>query len=337
MSRSIFVCALMLATSAALGAQQASQSNPYAGVSHPPADDTIVDMTPPAPEPAPASKPSPAKLATPQPAPAAAESQPQPSPAAGQAAPEASPSNFSLSYPGPEPGDGTDDGIVLVEPGASHAPAPPAEPSLNESAYANNPDGDIVHPEPLAPGELGQGTNIRVRLLQSLSTAYDQDGQAFRTQVASDVIQDGRVLIPAGSEIDGTVERVSSGHFGGHGSIRLRPETVILPGGSRYQLYAQVFATPDSRTRVTDEGAIVPGSQVKKDSIEYGGAAGVGVTTGAILGGPAGALAGGLVGASMITAHLLLSHPQPSLNSGTTLVFSLTRPLEMVPDTRAAK
>ena len=339
MSRSIFVCALMLATSAFLGAQQANQSNPYEGVSHPPPNDTIVEMTPSAPTPPPARKPSPAELAAAQPAPAsaAAPGQPQPSSGAAQAEPEAAAANLPLDYPGPEPGDGTDDGMVLVGPGASYAssasgaPAQPIEPTLNESAYCNNPDAGIVHPAPLPPGELGQGANIRVRLLQSLSTAYDRRGGSFRTQVVSDVMQDGQVLIPVGSEVDGTVAKVSTGHFGGHGSIYLRPETVILPDGSRYRLYAQVFQTPGSRTRVTGEGTIVPGSQAKKDSIEYGAVAGGGAVTGALLGGPAGALAGAVVGASAITAHLLLSHPQPTLGAGTLLVFSLTHPLNMVP------
>ena len=62
-----------------------------------------------------------------------------------------------------------------------------------------------MHPAPLPPGTLGEGTTIRVRLLDRLSTADSQSGDRFRTRVASDVIQDGQVLIPAGAEIDGTV------------------------------------------------------------------------------------------------------------------------------------
>jgi len=42
MNRPILVCALFAVVSAALGAQEASQSSPYEGVSNPPADDTIV-------------------------------------------------------------------------------------------------------------------------------------------------------------------------------------------------------------------------------------------------------------------------------------------------------
>ena len=84
-------------------------------------------------------------------------------------------------------------------------PTRTAQPNLNQRAYMNDPDGDIVHPEPLPPGTLGEGTTIRVRLLDRLSTADSRSGDRFRTRVASDVVQDGQVLIPAGAEIDGTV------------------------------------------------------------------------------------------------------------------------------------
>jgi hypothetical protein len=53
--------------------------------------------------------------------------------------------------------------------------------------------------------------------------------------------------------------------------------------------------------------------------------------TGAVLGGPAGAAAGSLIGAGVVTVHLLVSHPQATLESGTTMMLTLTEPLDMVP------
>ena len=52
--------------------------------------------------------------------------------------------------------------------------------------------------------------------------------------------------------------------------------------------------------------------------------------TGAILGGPAGALAGTIIGAGAVTTHLLISHPQATLEPGTVLFFTLTQPLNLV-------
>jgi hypothetical protein len=111
----------------------------------------------------------------------------------------------------------------------------------------------------------------------------------------------------------------------------LRPETVILADGTRYQLRATVTGTPGARSKVGSEGAILPASRLKRDGIEYGGAVGAGATTGAILGGPVGALAGTMVGAGVITVHLLVSHPQATLEPGTAMLFTLTEPLQMTP------
>jgi hypothetical protein len=45
-----------------------------------------------------------------------------------------------------------------------------------------------------------------------------------------------------------------------------------------------------------------------------------------------GALTGSLIGAGAITVHLLVSHPQATLESGTTLMFMLTDSLYLAPE-----
>jgi len=213
--RSIPVLALLAVCAAGVAAQDdardASQSNAqqnsYQGVSHPPADDTIITTSIPQPKP-PAGQPL---NASPQAVPPAYQPAPQPrqytqpSPAPVQpAAQDEQPRTSvdpSVNIPPPASADGTDDGIVRIAPSNS--------PALNQRAYANDPDGDIVHPHPLRPGEVEEGTTIRVHLLDPLSTVDSEKGEPFRTRVATDVLQDGQVLIPAGSEIDGQVAEVS--------------------------------------------------------------------------------------------------------------------------------
>jgi hypothetical protein len=234
----------------------------------------------------------------------------------------------SSYYSKADEADGTDNGIVRVvssEPGTQ----PAVNPSLASRRY-NDPDGDIVHPRPLGPGEVLEGTMIWVRLMTSLSTAGTEPGTIFKTHVAADVWQEGRKLIPAGAEIDGRVVAVSEGHAGGHGSIRLRPDTVILPDGQRFRMDAQVTGTPGTNTRVNGEGTINAGSRWKKDGIEYGGAVGAGAVTGAVIAGPVGALTGSLIGAGAITVHLLTDHPQARLESGTVLMITLNSRLNLV-------
>jgi hypothetical protein len=301
MNRPILVCALLFLTTAALGAQDASQSSPYQGTSNPPPDDAIITSATPQAKP-PAGHPA--------------------SPAIMPAAEQAPPSGAAVEND-VDPNAGTV---------ASQQSAPaPRQPALTQRSFDSDPDGGIVHPRPLRPGELPEGTNIRVRLMDGLSTSSSEKGEAFRGRVASDVLLGEKVVIPAGSEIDGRVVQVSSGHAGGHGSMHLRPEAVTLPDGRRYQLQAEITGTPGSRTRVGNEGTILPDSRLKRDGIEYGGAVGAGATTGAILGGPVGALAGTMVGAGVISIHLLVSHPQATLDPGTALLLTLTEPLQMAP------
>ena len=273
-------------------AAAAPAQSAYEGTSTPPPDSTIVT----------ASQPQPAAA---QPMAAPAPDQAQPGPAATAA---------------PDSSAGT----------AATPRNPPADPTLKEREF-NDPDGDMVHPSALRPGELPEGAEIRVELLDQLSTVGSEKGEAFRSRVATDVVENGQVLIPAGAEIDGRVAEVSSGHPGGHGTMRLRPETIVLTDGTRYQLHAQLSETPGAKSHVGSEGTVVPASRFKKDGIEYGGAVGAGATTGAIVGGPVGAVTGGLIGAGVITAHLLVSHPQARLDPGTVLIFTLSEPLQMAP------
>ena len=291
---------------------QGKDSGSYQGVSHPPADDSITTSNPPEAKP-PAGHPMVQPPSQPVYPAYPAPQQPMP--------------RSSAALPMGDPRDGTDDGLVGVAPNIQ-------DPRLAVRAAGSggDPDGDIVHPEELRPGMLGEGTMIRVRLIDRLSTATSEKDEPFRTRVATDVVRDGQVLIPAGSEIDGRVAEVSRGHAGGFGTIRLQPDVVILPDGSRLRMSAAVTSTPGSHTRVIGEGTIRPDSRLKRDGVEYGAAVGAGVVTGAIVGGPVGAGVGGLVGAGVITVHLLVDHPQATLDEGTSMMFMLTGPLDLVRD-----
>lgn len=310
MNRPFLAVAFFAVAVVALGAQEANQSSPYQGVSTPPPDDTIITSTTPEAKP-PAGHPLQAQT------PAVATQAPA-NPANANPAPLRTANMTAAS------GDGTDAGIVLGQTTSDTAP-----PALSERSYAADPDGDIVHPVLLGPGDLGEGTIIRVQLLNDLSSSFSEAGEPFRSRVALDVTRSGQVLIPAGAEIDGKVVDVSTGHFGGHGSMQLHPETVVMPNGSRLKLYAMVAEAPGSNSHVGAEGVITPNRRLKTGSIEYGGAVGVGVVAGAALGGPAGALAGGLIGAGVVTTHLLVNHPQANLDQGTYLDLTLTETMHL--------
>jgi hypothetical protein len=305
MNRPLLACALFALAATGLVAQQSSQTSPYEGTSNPPPDDTIITSEQPVPIPKPPAGHPMQQTAAPQPAPQVLN----PSPTAAPVA---------QTY-----GDGTDEGIVGVAP---------SSPGLVTRAASADPDGDIVHPAPLPPGTLGEGTLIRVQLINEISSSLSEQGEPFRSRVVSDVMQDGRIVIPAGAEIDGRVAQVSTGHFAGHGSLLLEPQTVTLENGRKYQLHAMIASTPGSNLRVGPEGIITPGSRLKKDGYEYAGVGGGGMIVGAALGGPVGMLAGGIIGAGVVTTHLLVSHPQANLETGSYLMLTVTEPVRLVPE-----
>jgi len=286
-------------------AQQAAQS-PNTGVSNPPADDTITVSQD---DPAPAPKPSPAVAAAP-------------------AAPVNPPATTTASASASNP----DEGIVTTLPSSASTPAPAPSATL-ETRPAYNPDSDIVGYVPSPNNELAEGTNIRVRLLDSLSTKETNAGTAFKAQVATDVYKNGRVIIPAGSELRGRVVGVTQGHhFGTASTLRLRPDVVILPDGTAYHLFAQVIESKAPNTRTDSEGGIQPSSHLKKDAIEYGAGVGTGALVGAKIAGVHGAVIGSLVGAGVITVHMMMQHPEMAeVPKGSIVTFSLTEPMDLMP------
>jgi len=313
---------LALATASLTTAALAQQSGDYQGVSKPPTD--AIEASP---EAAPVIRKPAAGVLADSNTTTSVTSQSYSSQSTTQSAIQSDSTQYSPRPSSAGPVADPDSGPI-APPAGQEVQA--TSPSLNRRYNpANDPDGDIVHPRAARPGELTEGTSIRVKLLDRLSSRESEQGEAFRGQVAYDVLQDGRVLIPAGSSIEGKVTSVSSGHFGGHGSLRLRPDTITLPDGNRYRLHAETTGTIGSHTRIGSEGSINPGSRAKRDGIEYGAVAGTGVVAGAIVAGPVGALTGGLIGAGIVTTHLMVNHAQTTLEPGSILQFTLTEPMDL--------
>lgn len=304
--------------------QQSSASDPYQGVSQPPPDDSIV-ATPETPPP-PAEQPA----ATPKPSAAIPISQP---PAASPR--YSAPAIASRRSTSDSQYDNTDFGIVTVPvpKGVQENFENPDEGAVLHTRENSDPDADIVNPPTGPANELAEGTEIRIRLGDDLSTTETSIGTLFHGRILTNVMKGGSVIIPAGSTLRGRVVQVSQGHhFGPAATLRLRPDTVILPDGTAYHLYAEVVSTGADGTKVGTEGGIKPTAHVVKKTAEYGVGVGTGAMVGAELAGPAGALTGSLVGAGVITTHLLLQHPEAaSVPAGSEITFSLTEPLDLTP------
>jgi hypothetical protein len=317
----VFLSFAVIAAPSAIAQQQPNTSSQYQGVSNPPPDDTIVaapDTPPPPEQQATKAKPSPAVPPPPPPATATV------TPSTSTAAPEHALSNDSRY-------DNTDYGIVTV-PVQAGSPASGDNAAL-QARPNYDADADIVTSVPGSKNELAEGTVIRVRINEELSTASTTVDTPFQGKVMVDVMNGGSVIIPAGSMLKGRVVQVSQGHhFGPAATLRLRPDTVILPDGTAYHLYAQVMSSEADGTRTGSEGGIEPTAHVVKKTAEYGVGVGAGALVGGELAGPPGVLAGSLIGAGLVTTHLLLQHPEAAVvPAGSEIIFSLTEPMDITP------
>jgi hypothetical protein len=292
-----------------LHGQSTAKPSPYTGVSQPPPDDTITT------DEAVAAKPSVA----------ASANAPAPESPAGTAVATSSAPAVRTTSPAENPDYGM---IGDSQPGA----VPAMTVSAPQLALVADPDAGIVTFVPTRPGELPSGTLLHMALNEDISSENSQPGTDFTGRIASDVTSGGRVVIPQGSEVVGKVLRVSEGRrFGSPAMVRLRPDVVVLPDGSRYVLRAQIIDT-DGKSKIDGEGALTPKSRIKTNAIKEGAGIGAGAITGGVLGGPAGAFVGSVIGAGVMTTHILVQSPaEVKVPKDANLTLSLTEPMLITP------
>jgi hypothetical protein len=238
----------------------------------------------------------------------------------------------------PAPIENPDYGIVEV-PVSSDTAVPAQSPSLQtRQGHPYNPDADIVTSVPLPNNALAEGTAIHTHLDREISSRDNGVGTRFSAQVAQDVVQNGRVIIPTGSVVRGRVVHADYGRrITGHASLRLLADEVVLPDGTRYYMSAIPSQTARStRTKVNGEGTILTRDNPKTLATQYAIAGGAGALTGAYFGGPTGAIVGTGIGVGVITAHFLINRQAAVLPAGSSLTFGLKQPMQLTPLTNTA-
>ena len=182
------------------------------------------------------------------------------------------------------------------------------------------------------------GTALMVKLETTLATFSNKAGDPFRGRVTQPVALNGKMVIPAGTMVEGRVTRVSEPRrISGKPTIGILAETLILPTGERFFLDATLVDTDAGRdTDVNQEGEFKGSGHDRRDQLEAGGGTAGGMLIGGLIGGPPGVLIGGVVGAGSTGAHWLSKHRSATLPAGTTLTIELNRPLAMTPTVASA-
>ena len=219
------------------------------------------------------------------------------------------------------------DANIVTEETAGRRPLREAQDAKND------PDAGIVTHVPSKAGEVPDGTLVKARLRETLSTMTTQPGTKFTALVSAPVMREGRVIVPVGAVLEGRVTWVRGGkRIGGPAAIHLEPRTVILPDGGQYMLHARVIDTDSwDNTGVDDEGTITRKQNGKKTLGAMTLAAGGPMAAGAVIGGLPGAVIGAGVGAGVGTVIWLKQDRQAELPKDLELVFSLTEPMSTTP------
>jgi hypothetical protein len=213
---------------------------------------------------------------------------------------------------------------------------PHANATLQSRGLSDNStddtDAGIVTYVPTPANALAAGTVFRVKMLQEINASSTTPNTPFKAQLTQDLVRNGKVVVPEGSELHGRIVYATSGsRWSGGSVIHLRPDEFVLPDGTRYPLHAQVIETIGSDTTAKGEGNIVANEHGKRTAAEFGMGAGSGAIVGAAVGGGVGAVVGTAVGAGVVTAHWLRTTWSANLPESSTVVFSLTDPMFLVP------
>jgi len=223
--------------------------------------------------------------------------------------------------------------VAELPPAKPSAAIPAAAPAPTPAAPKQDPDAGIVTRVPSRPGEVPDGTLVKVKLMQDLSSLTTVPGSPFSAELSEPVMRDGQVVIPAGSLLQGRVTYVHGGkRIGGSAAIHLEPRTVTLPDGSQYALVARVIDTDSwDDTKVDREGTILRKDHAKGTAETFGLVAGGTAAAGAELGGVPGALIAAGVGVGISTVVWARQDRQANLPEGLGVVFCLTEPMQVTP------
>lgn len=220
--------------------------------------------------------------------------EPEPAPAPKRAAPKP-------ATPAPQP---------KVEP---PPPPPPAAQAATTTPAAPAPE---PAPQPVEV-TIPAGTELTVRMIDSVDSEKHKTGQVFRASLDSPVVVDGETVVPAGIDVFVRLaEAKTAGRMAGRSELHLELARMVYQGKS-YNLTSSTY----------DE---VGKSRGKDTAVKVGGGAAIGAAIGAIAGGGKGAAIGAAVGAGAGTGiQVLTKGQQVRIPSETALEFRLEAPVDI--------
>ena len=180
------------------------------------------------------------------------------------------------------------------------------------------------------------GTKVALSLINSISTKHSAEGDRVYLETAFPVMSSGRIVIPVGSYVAGTVTQIKKpGRVKGRGELYIRFDSLTLPNGVTRDFRARMGGVDAQASGELDraEGKVKSEGNKSGDARTVGESAGVGASVGAIAGNAAGragmgAGIGAAAGAAAGLIGVLASRgPDAVLQRGTTVEMVLDRPI----------
>lgn len=196
--------------------------------------------------------------------------------------------------------------------------------------------------EATAPGAVvPAGTRVPLVMINSISSKHSEPGDPVYLESVYPVVVDGRIMIPAGTNVSGTViHSKRPGRVKGRGQLRIRLEQMILPNGVIRDLSGRPNAldgrSPDNFDRET--GTVKSQGTKGEDATDIANTTATGASIGTLAGVIGGRTGTGLgvgsaAGAGAGLAKVLLTRgPDAMLDRGTHIEMLLEQDLHFSQD-----
>jgi hypothetical protein len=189
---------------------------------------------------------------------------------------------------------------------------------------------------PTAPLVIQPGTRIPLSMINSINTKNSAAGDRVYLQTVFPIISNGKIVIPPGSYVEGTVTEVKRpGRVKGRGFLYVRFDSLILPNGVTRDFRARVGSLDGRGDEKLEKGeGKIQSESGKGDDVKTAAITGVsGGLIGAGLGAEVGhmgegaAIGGGAGLAAGVMLALLTRGPEATLPKGSTIEMVLDRQL----------
>ena len=179
------------------------------------------------------------------------------------------------------------------------------------------------------------GTRVPLSLKQAISTKTAKDGDPVYAETAFPFVVNDRIVIPAGTYIQGKIERVQrGGHVKGRAELLIHFTSMIYPSGYTVMLGGSVENTPgaEKTTMKDSEGTIRQDSETGRKAKSAAEGAGTGAVIGAVTNGGKGAgIGAGVGGVAGLAIGMLSRGADVRLQPGTSIEMEIQRDVTVDP------